>query len=103
LIKDKVRNFSFCLFPCDFIQEGVTEEASRKEALLLQQNDLLLNESLQLEIRFVLRDLDDTILGSLREELAISSQDDTALLTRQFEQLISIFSPVVNGIITQHP
>jgi len=46
LKKDKVWDFPFCLFPCDFIKENVTEEAPGKKGLLIQGDDFFLNEFL---------------------------------------------------------
>jgi hypothetical protein len=62
LVKDEIRNLPFHLFPWDFIEESIAEEAPGEEVLLIQSDVALLNKLPELQKRFVLRHPEDSVL-----------------------------------------
>lgn len=103
LIEDEFRYLSLCLLSWDLIQESITHKASGKKGFLDQRDDFSLDQFSQLERRLVLGDSDNSVLWSFRAQLGASGQDHPAFLPGQFYQRIDIFTPVINGIIAQHP
>jgi hypothetical protein len=102
LMKDEIRNLPFNLLSGDWIEKGVTEEASGENVLLIDLDVSSLNEPFQLERGIILWDLKDVVLRSSWKEFGVSSQNHPPFLTSPPNQCISIFTAIIDCVISQH-
>src|SRR4030043_838470 len=103
LREDEVRDFSFCLFPWNRMDWVITEETSGVKYFLVEREGSFLNYLLQLARRVILRDGVDAIFGSSKSQFRIPGQADSFFLAGQLDELMNIFTTVIEGIVTKHP
>jgi len=101
-MKDEIRNLPLNLHTGYWIEKGVTEEASGENLLLIDLDVSALNEPLQLERGIILWDLKDMVLRSSWNEFGVSSQNHPPFLTSPPNQSISIFTSIIDCVVSQH-
>jgi len=102
-MEDKVRDTPLCLTSGDSVEEGIAEETARKVLFFIPCHISLLNKLLELKGGVVSHDPDEPILWPFGNEFPVSSQDHTALCTSPLNQVVKIFSLVIDRIVAQQP